>query len=97
MDELNLLKKRIRNQGKVNESSIKKPRRTGKDKTFLKIACKLGYICNRAPIRRNGLEYVNPMSNGDKLYLEQVHPTAYVEYKDYEFYDKDNNLIHLFD
>ena len=37
------------------------------------------------------------MSNGDKLYLEQVSPTAYVEYKDYEFYDKDNNLIHLFD
>jgi hypothetical protein len=97
MDELDLLKKRIRNEGKVNESAIKKPRRTGKDKSFLRIACQLGHICNRAPIRRNGLEYVNPMSNGDKLYLEQVHPTAYVEYKDYEFYDKDNNLIHLFD
>lgn len=37
------------------------------------------------------------MSNGDKLYLEQKNPIAYVEYKDYEFYDKDNNLIHLFD
>ena len=97
MDELNLLKKRIRNEGKNTESSIRKVGRTGKDKSFLRFACKLGHICNRAPIRRNGFEYVNPMSNGDKLYLEQVSPTAYVEYKDYEFYDKDNNLIHLFE
>ena len=97
MDELNLLKKRIRNEGKNTESSIRKVGRTGKDKSFLRFACKLGHICNRSPIKRNGLEYVNPMSNGDKLYLEQVSPTAYVEYKDYEFYDKDNNLIHLFD
>ena len=97
MDELDLLKKRIRNEGKNTESSIRKVGRTGKDKSFLRFACKLGHICNRAPIRRNGFEYVNPMSNGDKLYLEQVSPTAYVEYKDYEFYDKDNNLIHLFE
>ena len=97
MEELNLLKKRIRNEGKDTSSAIKKVGRTGKDKAFLRFACKLGHICNRSPIKRNGLEYVNPMSNGDKLYLEQVSPTAYVEYKDYEFYDKDNNLIHLFD
>lgn len=97
MDELNLLKKRIRNEGKDTSSAIKKVGRTGKDKSLLRLACKLGFICNASPIIKDGRRYVNPHTSGDKLYLEGINPIEYVEYKDYEFYDSNNKVIHLYD
>jgi len=96
MDKVELLKKRIRNEGKINESAIKRPSSSGKDKSLLRMACQLGYICNRAPIERNGRRYVNPHTYGDRIFLEGINPIEYVEYKDNEFYDKDKRLISIY-
>jgi len=95
MNELDVLKKRLRNQRKSTESAHKKVSRTGKDKSLLRLACKLGFICNASPIIRDGRRYVNPHTSGDKLYLEGINPIEYVEYKDYEFYDSNNKPIVL--
>jgi hypothetical protein len=93
MNELDVLKKRIRNQNKNTEPGIKKVSRTGKDKSLLRLACKLGFICNEHPIIKDGRRYVNPHTIGDKIYLEGINPIEYVEYKDYEFYDLNNKVV----
>lgn len=73
----------------------KKVSRTGKDKSLLRLACHLGFICNKSPILKDGRRYVNPHTSGDKLYLEGIDPIEYIEYEDNKFYDSNNNLINL--
>jgi hypothetical protein len=77
------------------ESAQRKVSRSGKDKSLLRLACKLGFICNASPIIRDGRRYVNPHTIGDKIYLEGIDPIEYVEYKDFEFSDCKGHPIAL--
>ena len=89
------LEKSIRNSHKVIERAQKKVSRTGKDKSLLKAACELGFICNAAPITRDGNRYVNPMTSGDKLFLEEMSTFKYVEFKQNEFFNCKCEPVHL--
>jgi hypothetical protein len=89
------LEKSIRNSHKVIERAQKKVSRTGKDKSLLKAACELGFICNSAPITRDGNRYVNPMTSGDKLFLEEMGTFKYVEFKQNEFLNCKGEPVHL--
>jgi hypothetical protein len=68
-------------------------RNCGKDKSLLRAACKLGFVCNAAPIHKDGKRYVNPMTFGDKLFLEEMGTYKCVEFKNYEFLDKDGRPV----
>jgi len=89
------LQKSFRKAHKCIERAQKKVSRTGKDKSLLKAACELGFICNAHPITKNGIRYVNPMTSGDKLYLEEMGTYQYVEFKNDEFFDCHNKPVHL--
>lgn len=87
------LERSIKNSHKVIERARKRSSNNGKDKSLLHAACKLGHIVNHAPITKNGMSYVNPMTSGDTLYLEEIGTYKYVEFKNNEFYDCNNNLV----
>jgi hypothetical protein len=80
---------------KVIERAQKKVSRTGKDKSLLKCACQLGYIVNDHPIMKNGMKYVNPMTMGDRLFLEEVGTFKCVEFFNDEFVDKNGNKVYI--
>lgn len=89
------LEKSFRKAHKFIERAQKKASRAGKDKSLLRAACELGFICNNAPITRHGNRYVNPMTSGDKLYLEEIGTFKYVEFIQGEFSDCTGKLVHL--
>jgi len=95
MDKLKALEKSIKNSHRVIESAQKKCARTGKDKSLLHQACQLGFICNRAPITRDGKQYVNPMTSNEKLFLEEIGTYKCVEFKNNEFIDIDNKPVYI--
>jgi len=73
-------------------------RNCGKDKSLLRFACKLGYICNNAPItsiEHPDKRYVNPMTSGSRLFLEEMGTYKCVEFKNGSFKDKNNNPVIL--
>jgi len=94
-DKTKALEKSIRNSHRIIERAQKKVSRTGKDKSLLKAACELGFICNHAPITKDGNRYVNPMTSGDKLFLEEMGTYKCVEFKQDEFLDCHNKPVHL--
>jgi len=81
------LEKSFKKAHKIIERAQKKVSRTGKDKSLLRAACELGYICNKAPITKGGKRYVNPMTMGDKLFLEEIGTYKCIEFKQNEFLD----------
>ncbi|NDD54679.1 hypothetical protein EBZ39_12565 [bacterium] len=89
------LQKSLRKAHKIIERAQKKVSRTGKDKSLLKAACELGFICNNAPITRDGKRYVNPMTSGDKLFLEEMGTYKCIEFKQDEFIDCTGKQVHL--
>jgi hypothetical protein len=89
------LEKSIKNSHRVIERAQKKSSNNGKDKSLLHAACKLGFIVNHAPITRDGNRYVNPMTSGEKLYLEEMGTYKYVEFKNNEFHDCNNQLVYI--
>jgi len=89
------LEKSFKKAHKIIERAQKKVSRTGKDKSLLRAACELGYICNKAPITKDGKRYVNPMTMGDKLYLEEIGTYKSVEFKQKEFLDCTGKQVYL--
>jgi hypothetical protein len=89
------LEKSLKKMHRVIESAQKKVSRTGKDKSLLKAACELGFICNKAPIIKNNNRYVNPMTSGDKLFLEEIGTYKCVEFKQGEFLDCTGRPVYL--
>ena len=94
-DKAKVLERSLKRMHKVVERAQKKVSRTGKDKSLLKAACELGFICNAAPITRDGNRYVNPMTSGDKLFLEEIGTYKYVEFKQNEFLNCKGEPVHL--
>jgi len=94
-DKAKVLERSLKRMHKVIERAQKKVSRTGKDKSLLKVACELGFICNAAPITRDGNRYVNPMTSGDKLFLEEMGTYKYVEFKQNEFLNCKGEPVHL--
>ena len=94
-DKAKVLERSLKRMHKVIERAQKKVSRTGKDKSLLKAACELGFICNAAPITRDENRYVNPMTSGEKLFLEEMGTFKYVEFKQNEFYNCKNELVYL--
>jgi len=89
------LQKSFRKAHKIIERAQKKVSRTGKEKTLLKAACELGHIVHAAPITKDGKRYVNPMTSGDKLYLEEIGTYKCVEFKQNEFLDCTGKPVYL--
>jgi hypothetical protein len=89
------LERSFKKAHKIIERAQKKVSRTGKDKSLLRAACELGFICNKAPITRDGMKYVNPMTSGDKLYLEEIGTYKCVEFKQNEFLDCSSRPVYL--
>jgi hypothetical protein len=87
------LKRSFRKAHKYIERAQKKASRTGKDKSLLKLACYIGGLCHQEPLKRDGKRYVNPMTSGDDLYLEEIGTYKYVKFESGMFYDKDNNVV----
>lgn len=87
------LEKSIKNSHKVIERAQKKSSNNGKDKSLLHAACALGYIVNNAPITRDGNRYVNPMTFGVKLFLEEMGTYKCIEFKNNEFCDCNDKLV----
>lgn len=80
---------------KIIERAQKKVSRTGKDKSLLRCACQLGYIVNDHPIMKDGNRYVNPMTSGDRLFLEEMGTYKSVEFFNDEFVDKNGNKVYI--
>ena len=89
------LEKSFKKMHRVIERAQKKVSRTGKDKTLLKAACELGHIVHNAPITKDGKRYVNPMTSGDKLFLEEIGTYKCVEFKQNEFLDCTGKPVYL--
>jgi hypothetical protein len=89
------LKRSFQKAHKIIVRAQKKVSRTGKDKSLLKAVCQLGFIVNKAPITLNGKKYVNPMTSGDKLFLEEVGTFKYVEFFNNIFLDVDNKSVYI--
>jgi hypothetical protein len=89
------LEQTFRKNNKVIERAQKKVSRTGKDKSLLHCAVRLGFIVNKHPIMKDGKKYVNPMTMGDRLFLEEIGTYKSVEFFNNEFTDKDNKLIYI--
>jgi hypothetical protein len=87
------LEKSIKDSHKFIERAQKKSSNNGKDKSLLHAACALGYIVNNAPITRDGNRYVNPMTSGEKLFLEEMGTYKCIEFKNNEFRDCNNQLV----
>jgi len=89
------LERSFKKMHRVIERAQKKVSRTGKEKTLLKAACELGHIVHKTPITRDGMRYVNPMTSGDKLFLEEIGTYKCVEFKQNEFLDCNNQPVYL--
>ena len=89
------LEKSIRNSHKIIEKAQKRCSRSGKDKSLLHQACRLGHIVNANPITKDGHRYVNPMTNGDRLFLEEMGTYKSIEYFNNQFRDVNNNLVYI--
>lgn len=89
------LEKSIKRSHRVIERAQKRVQKVKEDKSLLKAACELGRICNTAPITRAGNRYVNPMTSGDKLFLEEMGTYKYVEFKQNEFFNCKNEPVYL--
>jgi len=94
-DKAKDLERSLKRMHRVIESAQKKVSRTGKDKSLLKAACELGFIVNANPITKDGKRYVNPMTSGDKLFLEEMGTFKYVEFKQNEFLDCHGKPVYL--
>jgi len=94
-DKAKDLERSLKRMHRVIERAQKKVSRTGKDKSLLKAACELGFIVNANPITRDGKRYVNPMTSGDKLFLEEMGTFKYVEFKQNEFLNCKGEPVHL--
>jgi hypothetical protein len=94
-DKAKVLERSLKKMHRVIENAQKKVSRTGKDKSLLKAACELGFICNANPITKDGKRYVNPMTSGDLLFLEEMGTYKYVEFKNNEFFNCKNQPVHL--
>jgi hypothetical protein len=89
------LKRSFKKAHKIIERAQKKVSRTGKDKSLLKAACQLGFICNNAPITKDGKRYVNPMTSGDRLFLEEMGTYKCVEFFNNVFLDSNNKPVYI--
>jgi hypothetical protein len=89
------LEKSLKKMHRVIESAQKKVSRTGKDKSLLKAACELGFIVNAAPITKDGKRYVNPMTMGERLFLEEIGTYKCVEFKQGEFLNCNGKPVYL--
>jgi hypothetical protein len=94
-DKAKDLERSLKRMHRVIESAQKKVSRTGKDKTLLKAACELGFIVNANPITKDVKRYVNPMTSGDKLFLEEMDTFKYVEFKQNEFLNCKGEPVYL--
>ena len=88
----NILFKRTK---KNTESAQKKQSRTGKDKSLVHIACFLGKLTSKRPLIKDGKKYINLMTSGDKIFLEEIGTYKYVEYKNNMFLDCQNQLVNI--
>jgi hypothetical protein len=90
------LQKSFRKAHKIIERAQKRQSRTGKDKSLLHQVCKLGGICHRDHITNSeGKKFTNPHTDGEHIVLEQLNPTKYVRFKNFEYKDVNGNLIIL--
>jgi len=89
------LEQTFRKNNKVIERAQKKVSRTGKDKSLLHCAVRLGFIVNKHPIMKDGNRYVNPMTMGDRLFLEEIGTYKSVEFFNNEFSDKNGNKVYI--
>ena len=87
------LERSFKKAHKIIERAQKKVSRTGKDKSLLKLACYLGGLCHQGPLRKDGKKYVNPMTSGDSIYLEEIGTYKYIKFESGKFYNKDNNVV----
>lgn len=89
------LKQSFKRAHKIIERAQKKSSRTGKDKSLLHCACRLGMLVNDHPIYKDGKQYVNPMTSGDRLFLEEVGTYKCVEFFNNAFTDKNGNKVYI--
>ena len=80
---------------RVIERAQKKCSRSGKDKSLLHQAVRLGFIVNDHPIMKDSKKYVNPMTMGDRLFLEEIGTYKSVEFINDTFTDKNGNLVYI--
>jgi hypothetical protein len=89
------LERSLKKAHRVIERAQKRCGSSGKDKSLLHQACRLGHIVNDHPIMKDGRRYINPMIFGEKIHLECINPIGYVEYVNNQFIDKNNNLVYI--
>jgi hypothetical protein len=89
------LERSFKKAHKIIERAQKKGSRSGKDKSLLRCACQLGYLVNDHPIMKDNKQYVNPMTFGDRLFLEEVGTYKSVEFFNNEFTDKNGNKVYI--
>lgn len=89
------LEKSFKKAHKIIERAQKKVSRTGKDKSLLHCACRLGHIVNDHPIMKDGKQYVNPMTFGNRLFLEEIGTYKSVEFFNNEYTDKNGNKVYI--
>jgi hypothetical protein len=94
-DKLKTLKKSIKRSHRIIERAQKRVARVGKDKSLLHCAVRLGFLVNDHPIMKDGNRYVNPMTSGDKLYLEEMGTYKCVEFVNDAFTDKNGNKVYI--
>lgn len=44
---------------------------------------------------KDNMRYVNPMTSGDRLFLEEIGTYKYVEYFNNQFTDKNGKLVYI--
>lgn len=89
------LEQSFKKSHKIIERAQKRVSRTGKDKSLLHCAVRLGYIVNDHPIMKDGKRYVNPMTSGDRLFLEEIGTYKSVEFFNNQFTDRNNKLVYI--
>jgi len=89
------LERSFKKAHRVIERAQKKCSRSGKDKSLLHQAVRLGFIVNDHPIMKDGNRYVNPMTMGDRLFLEEIGTYRSVEFFNNEFTDKDGKKVYI--
>jgi hypothetical protein len=93
--QIKKLQKSFKKSHNIVERAQKKVSRTGKDKSLLHCAVRLGYLVNDHPIMKDGNRYVNPMTSGDRLFLEEMGTYKCVEFFNNEFVDKNGNKVYI--
>jgi len=89
------LEQSFKKSHRVIERAQKKCSRSGKDKSLLHQAVRLGFIVNDHPIMKDGKKYVNPMTMGDRLFLEEIGTYKSVEFVNNEFIDKNGKKVYI--